>query len=195
MAKFLLAKFLFIFVFLVGGGFGVWKLTEGTKALASAWQSASWPSVTGQIADARIDFQGRRHPIISPVVKYVYVVNATTYHGSEVMPGRFWSNSSAHEIMVHFHTGGGVPVYYSATDPSRSLLVPGLHVVNFATFLIGLFTFTFMLPFGLAGIFGVRDGADSLTYPERSPLGTIAAFCILATFVGFFVLLVLSWIS
>jgi hypothetical protein len=129
-------------------------------------------------------------------VNYTYVVAGTTRIGSVITPGRYWSNQSAQDAMLKYPQGSRPLVFYSPDDPSRTLLVPGLHFQNFWIFFVGLFVITFTLPFGMAGIFAIpAEDGNSLTFSDDSPWGMLMLIFLLASFAELFVLFLLGWLS
>jgi hypothetical protein len=86
--------------------------------------------------------------VYSPNIRFSYEVGGATYHGDRYCYGQMASNdNSAARTIAEFPPGAAVTVYYRHSDPSDSLLRPGVMGTD-------LFVLLFMLPFNLV-MFGI----------------------------------------
>jgi hypothetical protein len=193
MNKALLSKLVFVLVFLASFPFGIYFLIQGSKAVAEASESSSWPITAGEIISSFVKTStstGAHHGTsYDPEISFTYSVAGKNYSGTAITPGRNWRYSSSYRAVHTFPTGTETEVYYSPADPTIALLMPGLHYFNFGKLLNGLLICTFTLPFGIGGFFAVADdstNSKSLTFRDGSPAGKIFVFLLLAAFLEFF---------
>jgi len=169
---------------LVVVGASMFFIVPGLRYVGEAFSSSGWPHTTGHILSSTIQssHSSSAHATShTPVVSYSYSVAGHDYTGSTISPGRGWAAWSAYATMRRYQPGYDAQVYYSPTDPSRSLLEPGLGLVNFDWFLWGAGIFFIGLPFVLnpGGGRGATTNADgSVNSAPNSAAGCILAICV-----------------
>lgn len=92
-----------------------------------------WLTTGGKVISAKLS---KEHPdaTYEPMVKYVYTVDGTEYHGSKIFPGQKHTSSKkdiAQEIINKHPTGMYVPVRYNPEKPSDSALEAPPHPMNY----------------------------------------------------------------
>ncbi len=99
-----------------------------------AYQSESWPQVSGRILEASCRITTGK-PTSTRQVKYEYEVNSKRYvNDREYFGLRF----STHECVAGYVADRPVAVFYSPGDPGDSVLVTGLSRYDLFGFLIGI---------------------------------------------------------
>jgi hypothetical protein len=93
-----------------------------------------WSTTGGKITSARL---GKRQSDDSyePIIKYVYTVKDTEYHGHKIFPGENPSSQkdSAQVILDKHPVNMYVPVRYNPENPSESALEAQPHPINIIT--------------------------------------------------------------
>ena len=129
---------IWLFFLLVGAGVSYY----GWTILRSARASASWPSVTGQVTRAYVDYSTDAEGADSyqPVLVYAYTVADQTFGGSRIKFGEnsYGSERPARAIVDRYPAGTRVAVYYDPADPERSVLEPGVSGGSYLVLGIGL---------------------------------------------------------
>jgi hypothetical protein len=185
----------------VFGTFGIWQMTRGLGDVSEAWQSAGWPTTAGTVLSAKVSIstshstKGGNSTSYKPVISYSYAVSGEDFTGSVIAPGRTWGSASAYAVVRRFNAGSHPAVSYSPAHPGRSVLVPGLHLYNFASLLFGLIAFSFAAIFGVFAALGPRygqpDGRGGYNF-NKGPVGWVFLFAVLLIFAEFGLLF---WIS
>ena len=125
----------------------------GIVELCNARASLSWPTsegiVTRSEVEQRSDNEGGR--TYRPSIRYDYIVNGKQYTGNKYCFGVNCSSESqrAKKIVVEYHVGSTVKVYYSPSLPEKSVLVPGpnnsIYFVILSSILFSLIPFAFLI--------------------------------------------------
>ena len=107
-------------------GYSLWAAYEGIAA-------TRWPRVQGRITTAKVEeVIGGHGPDWEPKVTYSYQVAGTTHTGSRIAfsDNSTPSQSSAEKKLGRYPVGTPVTVRYDRSDPQRSVLEPGMRLVN-----------------------------------------------------------------
>jgi len=145
-----ITRFFSFLLVLALGGCGIWLDAQGLGDVIEAFQSASWPSSQGIILKSEVETSsGHRGTNYTPHIKYTYTTGKQILLGETISPGRMWTRTSAYEAVQRFPTLTHAEVYYSPSDPKRSVLENGLHPANFGQLGFGLI---FLAMSVLAGI-------------------------------------------
>jgi len=137
--KFSLWVFPYIFILV-----GAVVLFAGGKELIYAKDSASWPSVPGQITGSSIEtLTGNDGVTYKAVISYRYPVNGAVYEGKRVAYGDHSSSdySHANKIAMKYIIGREVKVFYKPDKPRESLLETGIKPQVYVMLAIGLLFF------------------------------------------------------
>ena len=135
-------------------GLGVLFLGVGVWMLSTAYMSTTWPTVEGQVLEAkvvaRIGQTGdaiHRHLEYSVVAKYQYEVNGINHQASryslgsgDTIVGGYGEKSEARDWLKNspYQQGAAVTVYYDADDPSETVLSAGIKWSTFMPVILGL---------------------------------------------------------
>jgi hypothetical protein len=149
-------------------------------------ESRSWPQAPGHIDRSFVHVgHGNKRASYAPEISYSYLINGKTYVGHDVMLGRAWNSASAYELVRQFPQDRSVKISYSARNPERALLLPGLHPPSFSLFFLGctLISFggTLAAGFTLANR-GVRGISGQINFPAGTPASRILWSLLLVTF-------------
>jgi hypothetical protein len=95
---------------------------------------ADWLSTGGKVTSAKL---GKRHDddTYEPIIKYVYSVEGTEYHGSKVFPHQshpLSKKETAQDIIDRYPANSYVSVRYNPEKPSDSALEATPHPMNYA---------------------------------------------------------------
>jgi hypothetical protein len=165
------------------GWVGILLLTAAVLALdyayarAIAFQIRAWsfPSVDGQMYDARVKSKpGSRKtaPTYWAVVRYIYLVDHKAYTGRDVRRSLVTGTGpdTPKKIVAAYPEGSTVRVYYDPASPGDAVLEPGVGGPD-------LFTLLLVLPANLVLAGAWRVGYASLgrrDMPAKSPAGAAA---------------------
>lgn len=125
--------------------------------LINQLRSQGFSHVTGYVTHSEMTTHDSDHGVTHGVdIRYHYEVNGTTFEGNRFRYGEGSSSDSgwAHRAVQKYHEGAEVTVYYNASNPSESVLVPGVDGSN-------LMMLLFMTPFN-AVMLGIWVGGLSL---------------------------------
>ena len=129
---------IFLLLLLVGVGISYYGWTILDRARASA----SWPSVSGQVTRAYVDYSTDAEGADSyqPVLVYAYTVADQTFVNSRIKFGEnsYSSERPAREIVDRYPAGTRVFVYHDPADPGESVLEPGVSGGSYLVLGIGL---------------------------------------------------------
>lgn len=92
-----------------------------------------WLTTGGKVISAKLSKQ-HADETYEPIVKYVYTVDGTEYHGSMIFPGQKHTNSkkdAAQEILDKHPANMYVPVRYNPENPEDSALEAQPHPMNY----------------------------------------------------------------
>lgn len=150
----------FVCVFIVVPGlciaFGVYYLVDSRA-------SSRWPTAEGKVVSSNVESYEFEHTTgtgktrsrrkqtgYRPIVVYEFSVSGQTYSSQAVSFGDYGSSDPSHarSIVGKYPAGAAVTVYYSPTNPQRSVLEPGVTWMNLVYALFGLPCFLF----GVAGV-------------------------------------------
>jgi len=154
----------------------------GARDVEEAFDSPSWPHAIGRINLSTVVAERRGY---TAQVGYDYEVGGRTYTSSVVAPGQWWSSHSAFAVTDRFPRGKEVPVFYSSTNPSRSLLEPGLNLASFDTFLVGLMLAAVGFPFAMGPVWRnseILEPNGSMTFVDGSLASTVFLICLFVFF-------------
>jgi hypothetical protein len=121
----------FGFLALAFGGIGVWTVVQARRSKQKAEASQGWPSVPGEIVEARIsrnsheDSDGDTSYSYSPRLKYTYTVQNQTYTGSQITFGFQKTHASelaAAAALQRYPVGAKVNVFYNPQNPKDAAL-------------------------------------------------------------------------
>ncbi len=127
---------------------GIGVLLWGIQDTRSAFKSAAWPYVSGQVITSDVsessDDDGTTY---SANIQYTYTVNDREYTGSRVSHGDIGTSDSrdAAKIVARYPAQKTVSIYYDPADPSQAVLETG-------------FTTGLLLPLGLGTVFTLAGG-------------------------------------
>ena len=117
---------------------GAWLLSNQLPTVIEGWRSRSWPSVTARIEHsvAIQKYQAsrnRRNGQGTHVteLRYAFEVDRRPYTGgrrSLDAEGKINPKQSAERLVKQVPVGSAVTAYFDPTDPSRSLLEPGVPI-------------------------------------------------------------------
>lgn len=133
----------------------MWCVAIGSSDLFEAWESSSWPTTTGIVVRSQVDTgTGKKGGVTCTLnLAYTYQVNGKTFNAdgyTGVSPGMWVNNQSASYGLINaFPVGKHPVVFYSATQPEHSYLLPGVHEFNFMWFLVGTLCLIIGSVFGL----------------------------------------------
>ncbi len=130
---------LFILIFVVVG-LGI--AAFGARSLIHARASSTWPHVPGEIKHSEInqssDSDGTSY---SPLVRYSYSVSGQSFTGERICFGLAKMSAGyqfAQAYIERYRVGSAVLVYYDPTQPSSSVLEPGISKRAFMPIAFGL---------------------------------------------------------
>jgi hypothetical protein len=109
---------------------GVACVVRGLRAILSAWRSTEWPSVPGEILASYVEDDGNETPRYRATIIYRYVVAGGEYVGELVYFGARMSlpwSEWADRLVSRYQPGQTVPIRYDQSDPTRSVIEPGIH--------------------------------------------------------------------
>ncbi len=146
---------------------GLAILYFGFKNLSAAKESTQWPTAQGKIASSIVtedtSSSGRNRSssvTYGAAVRYEFTVDSTKYSGNTVSFGNYSSSDPSHAqgIVNAYPTGKTVTIYYKKSDPTQSVLEPGVKTQAYFMPLIGLIFF-------LVGLF--VTGVHKLFMPKQ----------------------------
>jgi len=182
----MLGKIVFFLVFVLFAPFGIGHLWHGLNDAMEASQSATWPTTTGKIVSSTVvKSGGNRGTSYKPAITYAYTVAGQNYSGTTISPGRYWVSASAYQAVHQFPVGSNPTIFYSPSDPAKSVLVAGLRGINFGTTVMGLLICTFASVFGVVGFGALRgktDRSGAMVMAPGSVSSRLALFLTLAVF-------------
>lgn len=121
------STFYSMFMIILGVCFSIY----GSTIFIEAWQSASWPTVTGTVVKSEVvETQNRNVHVFMPVIEYSYSIDDTQYSGNRISD---WETTSKNrkdieKILAPYAKDNEVNIYYSPSNPRNSLLSPGVHL-------------------------------------------------------------------
>ncbi len=92
--------------------------------------SEAWPTTTGRVLATSVNpFEKEGGTSYQPVVNYEYEVGGQSFTGEATWQDldSYPSQYLAERVLWAYPTGGAITVYYNPREPSRSVLVPGIH--------------------------------------------------------------------
>lgn len=124
-------KRVILFVRIFGGIFillAICAAVGGVRALILAHASEHWPNVQGDIikSEIRETTRGAKgDSSANEIIRYSYIVNGQTMVGKRVVFGVV--DLTPRKIIRKYPVGRRVRVYFQESDPSISVLEPGVH--------------------------------------------------------------------
>lgn len=114
---------------IAGGAVSLWGLWEALQV----HRSASWPAVEGTVVSSKVaagtSGTGKsRSTTYKAEVKYQYQVNGAAYENDVLRIGQVamgWKSGAKEDVRQH--PPGPDTVYYDPSQPSNSVLEPGLY--------------------------------------------------------------------
>ncbi len=143
-----------------GVAFLVWTFVNVQEAL----ESASWPSVQGQLLSKKVesssmrDKDGRSTQSFRPTVHFTYLVDGKTHNGTRLrIPIPSYNRyDKAQKTLADLSVTKPCEVYFNPANPEDSVLQPGIHISNIiGPTLFGLFLTTigigsfFFIPYAI----------------------------------------------
>jgi len=116
----------------------------GMRDLARAADSEDWPSVSGRVIESKVVISsgGRFGVTYDATVRYRYQVGEREYTGNRI--AFLWIDASspkAERAIARYPRDAVVEVRVSPTNPTLSVLEPGVHWYAYATvFVVAAFT-------------------------------------------------------
>jgi len=114
----------------------------GVQGLAVGYESTSWPTTSGKVLESAVHstHDRNRGTTFRAELLYKYVVNGESYSGRQLAPGGADLEDSAEvtAILGNHPIGSDIPVYYSPTDPSQSILETGIRAIGIVFLVTGL---------------------------------------------------------
>jgi len=149
----------------------IWLVSIGGRDAWKAWQSSSWPVITGTVVSAT-ESTGRRGGSI-PHIVYTYSVKGVNYCGTSITPGRVWGSGASYAVMQAYPLGSHPQIHYSPSDPHQAVLMPGFHLRNLAYVIFGLIPLTLIATILaldlIARIYGISPGSGGvLTFNDNN---------------------------
>ncbi len=130
---------------------GLVMLALSANVILSKWNSSEWPSTQGKVIQSEVesktksvrdsDGHGRRNVrYYSPTVEYEYAVAGQVFKSSNISVDSFSSTDPnyASSTVATYPLDSTVTVYYNPANPTDSLLQPGVGIVAWGVFLVGL---------------------------------------------------------
>lgn len=104
------------------------------------WRALRWPAAAGRILTADVRHRRGRRGGYLPEVAYEYVVGDQTATGSRLTFGgrTLLSERGARTALRGAEPGVEVTVYYDPRQPHRSVLLPGVTVMDVGWLIVGL---------------------------------------------------------
>jgi hypothetical protein len=176
--------FLFLPVVVLALFFGGWAIWWGACSVFEGCVSSTWPKTICTIQESRLVIAPGPHGNgWTPRIIYTYTVDGHSYRGSKIDTRGAWNDNLSRHVVDAYPTGSQRPVYYSPSDPSRSILVNGIHSSSFFGLVLGTIILSFGALFGamayLAPKYGTYNGR-SYTFDDDSPVGLFAILGIVA---------------
>ncbi|HYE73668.1 MAG TPA: DUF3592 domain-containing protein [Blastocatellia bacterium] len=134
----------------------IWMLSAPTLDLLKNFYwgvvSSSWPSTVGQITSAKIKhttYKGRPTVNTDADIQYTYAINGRYLTGERkefLSDGRGFGRHTGYDFLEKYPVGTDTSVYYDPSDPTLSVLEPGL---EFSRVMGGIFV---LLALGIAWV-------------------------------------------
>ena len=107
--------------------------------------SSTWPSCPGTVLESKVvvhhysggGAHGSSHTTYSPEITYSYTVSEKQYTGNRYSYGAT-ANENAHKVVRNHPVGSEVKVFYSPSQPGRSVLTPGVQQSAYHICIFGL---------------------------------------------------------
>ena len=173
----------------------LWVTSQGIKAVWEAYASNKWPRASGIIETSTVTVSRGRGTSYSPRIVYRYQANGEVYHGTEIAPGCNWDQTSAYRAVNTFSEGRVCGVFFDPTEPGTSMLLPGLHRLNFSELGLSPIIATVGIALVLTGYWKPRYGRPGgrfTSFEKGSPPAKITPF-VMTSFIFWFALLL--WIT
>lgn len=108
----------------------------GFTKFKKATDSKSWPVTTGLITNSEVSGAIKYYPSIT----YTYTVDSVVYNSTSISNMNFSTKnrSVVEEFLKKYPSGAEIKVYYNGSEPSRSLLEPGLNTGHFLLLAFGI---------------------------------------------------------
>jgi hypothetical protein len=146
--------------------FGPFLIWHGLSDLLTASRAKSWPTVPGIVQSTELSTtRGRRgRTTYTPVVKYGYEVNGSSFVGDRVDYGDRGTSSMTDAMAVasRYREGQQLLVRYDPKDPQSAVLEVGTTMDNWLVFGFGLLL-------SLFGAFSARSLWQSFNSTDYAP--------------------------
>jgi hypothetical protein len=108
----------------------------GSVKLKNAAETNRWPITNGTVTSSEVAGAMKYYPSVS----YNYIVDSAVYTSNRISNMNFntKNRSVVEEVLKKYPLGSEVKVYYNSTDPSKSLLEPGINTGNILLLAFGL---------------------------------------------------------
>jgi hypothetical protein len=140
---------IFVFVFIA---FSIWAIMTGLRMGMEGWQAKSWPLAKGRMIKSRFSEYRTKNGIriarLCLDIDYLYMVNDKIFEGRRYDAGWkcFASEDNIKDIIKRYPTGREIKVYYNPSNPSISMIQPGIPWASFLLCGVGIIIFTVIWP-------------------------------------------------
>ncbi len=161
---------------LIAGSYVAWR---GACSVWEGYVSSGWPKTVGTVQQSHIDRSSK------PIISYSYSIDGHPYQGSTYDTSWFWRLESSRRIVSEHPSGSQPSVYFSPSDPTKSLLLTGLHLGSFQGTIIGTFMMSFGFLFCAMAYLGPKYGRKSssgryYSFDNNSPVALFGALGLFA---------------
>lgn len=110
---------------------GVALLVYSVVVLVRAYRSRRWPVVEAEIVETYVKYRSGRRATYEPIIRYRYTRNGRAYEGDRILFCALTLTSSEEEaerFLGCLTDGAAIPVHVSPTNPSLSVIEPGVYI-------------------------------------------------------------------
>ena len=145
-------RFLLRLALAAASAFCLWMAISISVALVAAWrqarESTGWPKAPGRMLSGTIDHPTHRPRDYTLQFRYEFTVDGRRHEGTQINAGDVMDTGRFAELQDRYAAGRMVSVAYDPSEPSRSVLEPGVTPGH---------RFLFLVPpvlYGMAALFG-----------------------------------------
>lgn len=121
---------------------GLFLLYHGGRSAFKGVTSSYWPTVEGRVLSSRVKSEAGKNGgvVYSAEVNYSYAVNGVSSTSGRVRFGSINTGNRIYptQLVEKYPAGSSVTVYYSTSDPSVTVLEPGIQSASVLVLGIGL---------------------------------------------------------